>query len=55
MLTNQNSTEEIEKIKVIAELNFMFYRDLVYLYGGVPLNYRICDQPVLNRVHRERP
>jgi len=54
---NKSNLSEERKIKVIAEAKFFrgkAYRDMVYLYGGVPLITEFASQPVLNRVRASR-
>jgi hypothetical protein len=54
---NKSNLTEERKIKVIAEAKFFrgkAYRDMVYLYGGVPLITEFASQPVLNRVRASR-
>jgi hypothetical protein len=54
---NKSNLTGEQKIKVIAEAKFFrgkAYRDMVYLYGGVPLVTEFASQPVLNRLRASR-
>jgi starch-binding outer membrane protein, SusD/RagB family len=50
---NESELSNDEKNSVIAEAKFFrakAYRDMVYLYGGLPLVVEFSSEPVLNRV-----
>jgi len=54
---NDSKLDEAAKKTVIAEAKFFrgkAYRDMVYLYGGVPLVIEFSDAPVLDRVRATR-
>lgn len=54
---NDSKLDEQAKKLVIAEAKFFrakSYRDIVYLYGGVPLVTEFSDKPVLDRVRATR-